>query len=266
VRTSAYLARLDIRPACVAHDRCYATPDVRRARCELVFRNRLERSCRARFAGEVDACLRWARDYHTWILRRGGPAYRRAQAEARPGFAVPDEQRGPERCGTGEPIVDLTRTLRGAVDIAAGTPVRYWAYDTTTERLRVWERPDGSYCEIWDDRGRFVSVAGPSPAGQDVLAAGVRGTLLGIDRTTYRATLDESAQLRGTLPAADYGCEIHGPENTSRTCSGRGERLRETVFSNVRGERFEFSGWLYRSPGHGTWLQLGATSRGDIYG
>jgi hypothetical protein len=144
--------------------------------------------------------------------------------------------------------------------------VRYWAYDNTRERLRVWERPHGSYCELWEDAGTFVSVAGPSPAGEAVLPAGIRGTVEGVERTTYRAVLDPAATLHGDLGTADYGCRIQGPDNTRRVCSGDAVRLCATVFDQVRGERFVWDGWLYRSPRRGSWLQLTRGNLGDIYG
>ncbi len=62
-----------------------------------------------------------------------------------------------------------------------GCDFRPWATDTLRRVYKVWKREDGSYVVRREDRGRFVTLAGPSPSADPcpgVIRRGKHGSTL----------------------------------------------------------------------------------------
>ncbi|MGH8514266.1 MAG: hypothetical protein ACREV8_10070, partial [Gammaproteobacteria bacterium] len=112
-----------------------------------------------------------------------------------------------------------------------GCGFRAWATDTLKRTYKVHLRKDGSYTVRREDKGRFVTLAGPSPSadpcpgvvrrgkhGTTVLA-GMRGKLHGyLQGTVTGGTFNPNGSCTATCSAADFIAGFFTP-GASFTCS-----------------------------------------------
>jgi hypothetical protein len=112
-----------------------------------------------------------------------------------------------------------------------GCGFRAWATDTLKRTYKVHLREDGSYTVRREDKGRFVTLAGPSPSadpcpgvvrrgkhGTTVLA-GMTGKLHGyLQGTVTGGTFNPNGSCTATCSAADFIAGFFTP-GASFTCS-----------------------------------------------
>jgi hypothetical protein len=135
-------------------------------------------------------------------------------------------------------------------------PVRYWARSDYNQHIQVWEigivpGQGELFCALVHYQGSWSSIAGPSPQGSDVLAAGIEGTFHGGYRAVIVGELhpNPAFRTRGNIGTFNYGWDGQ-PTNPPATPFD----WLSTYFSSVSQVTYEFIGWIYRGGRNGTWV------------
>lgn len=159
----------------------------------------------------------------------------------------------------GAPLVNVTQHVSGDVDSGFHG---YWASDTYTRRIQLWESSPGEYCAVVRYSGTFDAEAGVESPGQ-VAASLLDGDEDGSFQGGYRATVtgdllvDPTWAEHGTVGHFDYGCDFSGD------CPGAVDWVAQ-YFGTDYDFQFEFWGWIYRAGRHGTWVNASTGSSGNI--
>ena len=143
-------------------------------------------------------------------------------------------------------VVDVSYVLTNYADSGyAGE----WAADTVNRHLRIWRHSDGTYCaQVQDTNSAFVTLGGFSPSGEGGEAAGIKGTFYGGYITTeITGKFVKRYPTQGQLGTFDARCE------SDFVCPGTYPTW-ASYFVDPSAEQYVDWGWIYTSPGHGTWL------------
>ena len=157
-------------------------------------------------------------------------------------------------------VLNVVFQVTGDADSGVGG---YWAYDSYTKHVQVWDQFDGTYCARVTYNGSFVTVAGTSPAGTGPVAGGVTGTMGG----GYTALITNSSftpgtkRTKGSIGTKDFGCSITG--GVASSCD----------YYSWFGDYFSggslaqpFWGWTYDAGENGTWVNAVTGNSGNIAG
>jgi hypothetical protein len=134
-------------------------------------------------------------------------------------------------------------------------PVRYWARDDYNRHIQVWEIgivPGGElFCALVHYQGAWASIAGASPQGTDLIAAGIEGTFHGGYRVAIVGELRPNPpyRTRGNLGRFDYGWSGQPTDAPSSPFDWIA-----TYFASVKEVKYEFIGWIYRGGHNGGWV------------
>jgi hypothetical protein len=127
---------------------------------------------------------------------------------------------------------------------ASGTAV--WAKSSYTRTLLIYRYDTTTFCAIWRDSGSFTTVAGPSPGGTGLVAAGISGRM-----TRSSVSTVFHAHWRGTTP-------------TRGTLAGQADWLSLYFDSGVQGLDLAYEAGLFQSPYGCFSYRSGGLSTGDI--
>jgi hypothetical protein len=130
---------------------------------------------------------------------------------------------------------------------ASGTgPV--WANGSYTRTLLIYRYSATTFCTLWKDSGSFTTIAGRSPGGTGLIAAGVKGAM-----TRNSVSNVFTARWKGTAPTS----------GSLGTYPGQIDWL-SLYFDNVQGIAVAYTAGLYQSPA-GCWsYKTGGLSTGDV--
>ena len=166
------------------------------------------------------------------------------------------------QCETGNLVINITHAVVNDIDSGLGG---FWAYDSYTKHVQVWQTGEDSFCVVARYLGSFVTDDGPSPGNTDTIAAGIRGTFQGGYQYTFDGTLNSSPAYPsiGYLGNFDYGCDVDTDLGDYSSCTGLFSWV-GTYFTSDSNWSDDFWGWIYRTPRNGTWVNALAGNVGDI--
>jgi hypothetical protein len=184
-----------------------------------------------------------------------------------PAFAGPHrfgQQLSAAQCDPGptsKMVLNVVFQVTGDADSGVGG---YWAYDSYTKHVQVWDQFDGTYCARVTYNGSFVTVPGTSPAGSGSVAGGVTGTMGGgytatIDGATFTPT---TKRTKGSIGTKDFGCII----STGGVASGCNYYSWFADYFTGGTVVQNFWGWTYNAGDNGTWVNASTGNSGDITG
>jgi hypothetical protein len=158
-------------------------------------------------------------------------------------------------------VLNIVFQVTGDADSGIGG---YWAMDSYTKHVQVWDLGNSTFCVIVKYDGSFTSVAGVSPAGVSTIGAGVTGTIEGgYSGILSGATFTPAGKrTKGNIGTKDFGCSI---DNT-------GTALGCTYYSWIAdyfsGASFAYTywSWTYNAGDNGTWINASTGNSGDITG
>ncbi|HEV2582057.1 MAG TPA: hypothetical protein VGT44_14470 [Ktedonobacteraceae bacterium] len=212
-------------------------------------------------------------------------------------FALEHQVGKPGGAAIGAAITKLPYTCTGAVkgnmlinvtekvvnDGDSGQAGNYWAYDTFSRTIQVWNVGSDSYCALVNYAGTFAAVAGqksPGTVGSNggILTGDEVGTIKGGYHMLITASLDVSAPATWPLVgkvnggnAVDYQCVI--AVNGSENCPGFVDWTAQ-YFSTGGSYNEDLWGWTYvgkdapTAPDAGTadgvWHNFYSGNSGDI--
>ncbi len=185
----------------------------------------------------------------------------------------------------GNLLINVTESVTNDAD--SGQAGNYWAYDTFTRTIKVWNLGSDSYCAVVQYKGTFAAVAGQKSPGS---VGGNGGTLSGEEggpfKGGYEATitgpLDVSDPTNWPLTGkinqgnpVDYGCVIN-PDGSDNGCPGIIDWT--SKYFDQSSASFSFNqpswGWIYHGydqppapdAGHsdGVWVNASTGNSGDI--
>ena len=140
----------------------------------------------------------------------------------------------------------------------------YWAMDSYTKHVQVWDQTGGTFCAIVKYDGSFTSVAGVSPASTNTIGAGVTGTMEGgysmiLSGATFSPGIKRT---KGNIGTKDIGCSIDNYGNAI------GCTYYSWIADYFPGASFaySYSGWTYNAGDNGTWINASTGNSGDITG
>ena len=171
----------------------------------------------------------------------------------------------------GNEIIDVTEYITNDVD--SGTAGNYWAYDTVTRRIQVWNVGPDSFCAtvMYTKASSFQAVAGQtSPGKTGTLTGDEYGSFHGGYVATFTGQLDIVApatwpahgKINGGQPI-NYQCDINA------NCPGYVDWSTQ-YFANIASFNEYAWGWIYNgrdSADHsstGTWVNSSTGNSGDI--
>jgi hypothetical protein len=145
-------------------------------------------------------------------------------------------------------------------DADSGVAGNYWAFDSYTKHVQVWDLGSGNFCAIVKYDGSFVTVAGTSPGGAGSVGAGVTGTMEGgysatITNGTFTPTTNRT---KGNIGAKDFACD------TSGNCPGYYSWV--STYFPTGTFAYSYSSWTYNAGDNGTWVNASTGNSGDITG
>lgn len=158
---------------------------------------------------------------------------------------------------TGAPVVSVTQHVTGDADSGFHG---YWAFDSYTRRIQVWETGLGEFCAVVRYSGTFDAVADrPSPGEGVALDGDEDGNMQGGYRATITGEMlnEPTWPSRGTVGHYDYQCDMSG------TCPGAVDWV-DQYFETDADFQFDWWGWVYRAGRHGVWVNASDGSFGDI--
>jgi hypothetical protein len=131
----------------------------------------------------------------------------------------------------------------GSDPIAGGSGTA-WANGSYTRTLLIYRYGATAFCAVWRDFGSFTTVAGPSPGGAGLVAAGVHGVMIRNSvSTVFTASWKGTAPTRGSLDTSDW---------------------LSLYFDDVQGLGVAYAAGLFQSA-YGCWsYKLGAPGTGDV--
>ena len=135
----------------------------------------------------------------------------------------------------------------------------YWAFDYYLRQIRVWQTAPGTYCAIVTYEGVFQTFPGAlSPENGLPFTRRVVGIFSGGYRATITGTFSPGTnRTRGFLGVKDYQCD------TSGNCANPFKWV-DTYFAPSAGFAYQWWGWEYKAPRHGTWVNASDGNSGDI--
>ena len=144
-------------------------------------------------------------------------------------------------------------------DVDSGQAGNYWAEDNYNRHIRLWQTGPGAYCAIVVYEGTFTTFVGEAtPGATGVFTSSFTGRFDGGYRASISGTFSPGSNpTRGQLGTKDYGCDQTG------TCSGLFGWV-GTYFPGGAGFTYDWWGWSYSAPGHGTWINDTNANSGDI--
>ncbi len=160
---------------------------------------------------------------------------------------------------SGTLVINITLSVTNDADSGLTS---YWAYDNYQRQVQVWQTAPGSFCVVARYEGQFSTVAGPSPAGTPVIAAGHTGTMTGGYQYTFDGVLNASPAYAttGYIGTFDYGWD--------GTQAGVGSLTPfswvSTYFSTTTNWTYDFWGWVYQGGSCGTWYNNSLGTSGNI--
>lgn len=157
----------------------------------------------------------------------------------------------------GKPVVNVEQKIVGDADSGLGG---YWAFDKYVRHIKVWSNGDGTYCALVSYNGKFDAQAGQaSPGNTGILDGDEDGRMEGGYRGEITGTLKTSPAwpTRGFVGNFDYQCNLSG------VCPGRVSWI-DQYFDAGYAFTYEWWGWQYVSPHHGTWINAVSGNSGDI--
>jgi hypothetical protein len=183
-----------------------------------------------------------------------------SQAWAGPaGDAVGGSPATPGLCGgnPGSLLVNVVQQVAG--DLDAGVNNNFWAANTYSRSLQVWQAGPNTYCVDVRYLGTFITLSGQSPQGTASITSGIAGTFKGGYRGTVIGTLNSgtSKATRGSIGQIDYGCAAGG------TCANRVSWL-TYYFNPGYALSYDFWGWVYEAGSNGSWVHASSGNKGDI--
>jgi hypothetical protein len=184
-------------------------------------------------------------------------------AWAHPGLKLDKKDLSSKACKADDAkqLVNVHYTLTNDYD--SGFAGNAWANDTIDRQLRIWQLPDGSFCSVVKDHGKFVTFAGASPSGFSTVSADLKGQLEGgYVSTVFSGTYAPTMPTRGNLGTFDLMCDA------AFNCPGDHPSFTSYI-SGSSGFDFAQWGWIYHAGKHGTWLNqddVAAANSGDITG
>jgi hypothetical protein len=139
-----------------------------------------------------------------------------------------------------------------------------WALDTFTRHIQIWQNTDDisggvTYCAKATDSGSFITTGPKSPNSDVALTSGILGTMTGGSGivTVVSGTLGDTGSwgTSGTIASPD--CSVSGE------CDGLTGKWMANYFPTGTITYPDWS-WTYNACGHGTWVNAGTGSTGDI--
>ena len=157
-------------------------------------------------------------------------------------------------------VLNIVFQVTGDADSGVGG---YWASDSYTKHVQVWDMADGTFCARVKYNGSFVTVAGKSPSGLGTVATGVTGTMDGGYTATFTGTFAPGARrTKGNIGSKEYGCVItDGVADQCKYFSWLSE-----YFTGGGDFNQPFWGWTYNAGDNGTWVNASTENSGDITG
>ncbi|WIG61286.1 MAG: hypothetical protein OJF49_004034 [Ktedonobacterales bacterium] len=167
-------------------------------------------------------------------------------------------------------IINVTQKIINDADSGQGG--NYWAFDTVTRTIQVWNIGPDTYCATVMYNGSFQAISGQeSPGTGGILTGDEYGSMHGgYVSTTFTAQLNLSnptvwpanGKVNGGNPT-DYQCDVNG------NCPGFVD-WSSMYFSNISGFDLSSWGWIYHGLDHadssstGTWVNASNGNTGDI--
>lgn len=172
---------------------------------------------------------------------------------------------------SGNKIIDVNEKVINDAD--SGIAGDYWAFDTVTRQIQVWNVGPDSFCAtvMYTSASTFQAVAGQtSPGATGTLTGDEYGSFHGGYVATFTAQMDIIApatwpahgKINGGL-AINYQCDING------NCPGFVDWTSQ-YFANVANFNEYAWGWIYHGLDHadssstGTWVNASTGNSGDI--
>jgi len=175
-------------------------------------------------------------------------------------------------CGaTTKPIIDVREKIINDVD--SGIAGNYWAFDTISRRIRVWNMGGNNYCGVVNDDAEFRGVAGQiSPGntngGTHLLTGDEHGNFNGgYSTTVFSGTLYVADPVNWPLKGkvnggnpVNYNCDITG------NCPGYIDWTGK-YFTNLGNFNLADWGWKYVADPKidGVWVNALTGNSGDIF-
>ncbi len=159
----------------------------------------------------------------------------------------------------GAPVVNVTQQIINDAD--SGEAGNYWAMDTFTRTIQVWDQGGNTYCAIVRYTGSFQAIAGEiGPGGTGKLTGTETGSIEG----GYQATITGRTLLatpgwptQGSVGTTDYKCDSSG------NCEGAVIWMNQYFNSGYTFAQ-PWWGWIYRGGTNGTWVNASTGNSGNI--
>jgi len=155
-------------------------------------------------------------------------------------------------------VVNVTQQVVN--DIDAGV-ANYWAFDSYTLQTQVWQMSTGTFCAVVRYLGSFTSLAGPSPAGNINIPAGITGTFDGgFVSLPFTGKLKSVplAPTKGPIGSINFMCDASG------YCPGYVDWT-TLYFDAPVNLQLGWWGWTYHGGNNGTWVETIDGISGDIH-
>lgn len=160
-------------------------------------------------------------------------------------------QLDPKACAAeGKVVINVEEKVLNDAD--SGFQGNYWAFDSYTRHIKVWQTGPDTWCATVKYEGKFEAVEGQkAPGVSGTIGADVDGNLNGGYRATFTGTLlaDPSWPTHGNVGTIDYECDLNA------NCPGRVDWVAQYFGPGYTNFDQPWWGWIYKSNGHhGTWL------------
>jgi hypothetical protein len=146
-------------------------------------------------------------------------------------------------------------------DADSGVAGNYWALDSYTKHVQVWDMGGGGFCAQVKYNGSFVTVAGISPGNTGLVTAGITGTMEGGYNATFTGSFTPGTKrTKGNIGSKDNACTITGGVPSC----GDIYSWASEYFPNMDNFNQNYWGWTYDAGDNGTWVNASAGNSGDI--
>lgn len=150
----------------------------------------------------------------------------------------------------------FTRTITGDSDSGIGG---YWATDSYTSTYTVCTDGEGTSTVTRTDVGTFQTWGSTSPSGNDVVGAGVTGTINGTwTGIEVKGTINPAAL--SNLGSVDFGCDQNG------VCSNYSSSLAQIFNPGYAATYPDTWSWDYQTCSGQKWNNSAEGNSGDIIG
>lgn len=157
---------------------------------------------------------------------------------------------------TGNLVVNVVQNVKNDVDSGFGPNVyfpgegNYWNVERYRRHIKVWSTGNNTWCAIVAYEGgkfnAFYKQTGPGGTG--LIGPGVNGEMRGGYRATFTGTFAPTDwATSGSVGTFDYNCDLHA------VCPGRVDWVSK-YFPGYTSFDQPWWGWIYKSGGHGTWI------------